>query len=264
MRSFGPIELSVDSHGVAEVVFTDAARGNPIDAEFCRGFEALSVELAAAPAVRCVYLRAEGPAFSVGGDLRLFAAHDGPLATLVQRMMASLNAGISRLQRLDAPLVAAVHGACAGGMVAIVAGCDVLVAAADARFVAAYPRIGFSCDAGASVTLPQRMGRARARRYLLLGETIDAPAALVAGLADEVVPVDSARRHARALADRLALGPTRAYGEMRRLLLDGAGMSLEERLDLEAAALSRCVASDDAKEGIAAFVAKRPPVFRGR
>lgn len=118
--------------------------------------------------VRAVLIDAEGKVFSYGGDVSVFADAGDELPGLILRWTSDLHMGIARLQRIDAPIVTAVHGVCAGGMAAFVAGSDVLVGADDAMLVAAYTGIGYSCDASASITLSRRMGLARAPRYLLL------------------------------------------------------------------------------------------------
>jgi 2-(1,2-epoxy-1,2-dihydrophenyl)acetyl-CoA isomerase len=268
------MRLSISASKVAEVVFTEAERGNPIDQAFCDDINALSAELAFAASsgsgssgeagFRAVLIRAEGKAFSFGGDLGFFHANMESLPRVILEMTSQIHPAIARLQRMNAPIVGAIHGVCAGGMASFMAGCDLLVAAEEARFVAAYAGIGFSCDAGSSIMLTRRMGLSRARRYLLLNETLDATTALAAGLADEVVPAGQLLDRARALAEKLAAGPTRAFGETRRLLLSAADQGLEVQLELEAQALARMAQTADAREGIAAFSGKRKPQFKGR
>jgi 2-(1,2-epoxy-1,2-dihydrophenyl)acetyl-CoA isomerase len=164
---------------------------------------------------------------------------------------------------MDAPIVAAVQGVCAGGMSGFIAGCDVVVAAENAKFVAAYAGIGFSCDASSSITYSRRMGLGRTRKFLLLNETLDASSALAAGLVDEVVPAMDLTARAEAIATQLAAGPTRAFGEMRRLLLSAQNQPLETQLELEAQALARVAGGADAREGLSAFATKRKPIFTG-
>jgi 2-(1,2-epoxy-1,2-dihydrophenyl)acetyl-CoA isomerase len=252
------------SAGVAHVAFTDAARGNPIDGRFCRELAAVANEISSRADVRAVLLTAEGKAFSYGGDVSMFVLSLETLPREIKRWTTDLHSAISRLQRMDAPIVAAVHGVCAGGMGAIVAGSDFVIASPAARFVAAYAGIGYSCDASASVTLSRRMGLARARRYLLRNETLDASAALTAGLVDEIVEPEALQPHARSLAEELARGPTRALGEIRRLFLSASDQSFETQLELEAQALARSAGTEDAREGLIAFSEKRRPSFVGR
>jgi 2-(1,2-epoxy-1,2-dihydrophenyl)acetyl-CoA isomerase len=250
--------------GVAHITLTEARRGNPIDGRLCHEFAVVATELSSRDDVRAVLLTAEGPAFSYGGDIRLFLASLDDLPREIKRWTTDLHSAIARFQRMDAPMVAAVHGVCAGGMTAIVASCDIVVASPAARFLAAYAGIGYSCDASASVSLSRRMGLARARRFLLRNETLDAAAALATGLVDELAEPEALHAAARGVAEEFARGPTRALGEIRRLLLSASDQPLETQLELEAQALSRMAGTEDAREGIRAMAEKRPPAFVGR
>ena len=258
---FRQLRLDVDA-GLARLTFCDAARGNPIDAALCAEICEAATLLSEDSSVRCVLVAAEGNAFSYGGDISSFTGDLDSLPKNIKRWTTLLHSGIARLQRGDAPIVAAVQGVCAGGMAAFVAGADIVVAAPDARFVAAFAGIGFSNDSGSSIMYTRRMGIARARRFLLLNETLDAPAAVAAGLADEVAEDHLAR--AEAIARQLAAGPTKAFGEMRRLFTSVEDQPLETQLELEAQALARCAATEDARGALLAFAEKRRPVFAGR
>lgn len=261
--TFRQLRLNVED-GLARLVFTDAARGNPIDAGLCAELSEAAILLSEDRSVRCLLVTAEGRAFSYGGDIASFTADLDSLARNIKRWTTTLHSAIARLQRMDAPVVAAVHGVCAGGMAAFVAGADMLVASEDAKFVAAYAAIGFSNDAGSSIMYARRMGIARTRRFLLMNETLDAAAAAAVGLVDEIVAGDALHARAEAIARRLAEGPTLAFGEMRRLLATVEDQPLETQLELEAQALARCAGTQDAREGLTAFAERRKPVFKGR
>ena len=248
---------------LARLSFTQAERGNPIDGTFCAEFGAVANEISCDSAIRAVLITAEGKAFSFGGDVGMFVQNLDQLPLMIKRWTADLHMGIARMQQMDAPIVAAVHGICAGGMAAVIAGSDFVVAEEGTRFVAAYAGIGFCNDAGSSVMYSRRMGIARARRFLMMNETLDARGALAAGLADEVVAPDELATRAEAIARQLAAGPTRAYGEMRRLLNSVEDQPLAAQLELEAQALSRIAGTADAREGLTAFAEKRKPRFTG-
>lgn len=250
--------------GIARLTFTDPARGNPIDGRFCAEMADVAADLATDRAVRCILVAAEGRAFSYGGDIASFVDRKDDLPRLILSWTTTLHSAVARLQRIDAPIVAAVHGMCAGGMAGFVAGCDLVLASEKASFYAAYPGIGFSCDAGSSIMIARRMGPGRARRFFLLDEKLNAAEARDAGLVDELVGGDALAERAEAVAARLAAGPTRAYGEMRRLLLSVTDQPLDTQLEREAQALARCAATADAQEGFAAFLSKRTPEFQGR
>lgn len=260
--AFEQLRLTVDA-GLARLTFTDSARGNPIVAVLCAEMAEAAIQLSEDPDVRCVLIAAEGKAFSYGGDIGSFVGDLDELPRNIKRWTVGIHSGIARLQRMDAPIVSAVQGVCAGGMAAFVAGSDIVIAADDAKFVAAFAGIGFSNDSGSSIMYARRMGVARTRRFLLLNETLDASAALAAGLVDEVTSLDDFAARAEAIAQQLASGPTRAFGEMRRLLLSVQDQPLETQLELEAQALARSAATADAREGLTAFAAHRKPVFLG-
>lgn len=249
--------------GVATVNLCDSRRGNPVDDRFCRELAEMADQLTNDPTVRSILIRANGDVFSVGGDLKSFECDQSAWPANIRRLTALLNTAVVQLQQGDAAVVAAVQGVCARGMVSLTAGCDYVIASPTARFVAAYAGIAFSCDVGASVVLPQRMGLARARRFLLFNETLAADAALATGLVDEVIEGADLHVRATAVAARLANGPTRSFGEIRRLMLSALHLTLEAQLAAEANALARMVATDDVAKGLAAFSARRQPHFKG-
>jgi 2-(1,2-epoxy-1,2-dihydrophenyl)acetyl-CoA isomerase len=261
--SFKQLSLSVEN-GLARLTFTNPAKGNPIDAVLCAEICEAAILLSENPTVRCVLVTAEGKSFSFGGDISSFVGNLDGLPANIKRWTTTLHSGIARLQRMDAPIVSAVQGVCAGGMSAFVAGSDIVVAADNAKFVAAYAGIGYSNDAGSSIMYARRMGIARTRKFLLLNETLSAAEALGVGLVDEVVAFDALYLRAEAIAQQLAAGPTKAFGEMRRLLTSVEDQPLEAQLELEAQALARAAGTADAREGLTAFAEKRAPVFVGR
>jgi 2-(1,2-epoxy-1,2-dihydrophenyl)acetyl-CoA isomerase len=260
--AYQAIELSV-ADGLARLTLNQPAEGNPFNARFCRDVKDAACELSSRADVRAVLLRANGKFFSVGGDVRMFAQHLDELPRLIRDWTADLHVGLARLLRMNAPIVAAVHGTAAGGAVALIASCDLVYCARSAMLGAAYSQIGYSCDAGSSFALASRMGIARARRFLILGEMLTAEQAGQAGLVDHVVDDQAVVAEAEKAALRLSQGPTRAYGEIRRLLSRALGRELEAQLEEEAQASARVAGSHDAREGITAFVEKRRPKFRG-
>lgn len=261
--SYKSIDLTV-AQGVAYVVLNQPNLGNPFNEIFCEELAQLANELASRPDIRSILLKANGKFFSVGGDIGMFSRNLDELPYLIKKWTTTLHMGIARLARLDTPIIAAVHASAMGGAVAMLAGCDLVYSARSAVFGSAYSSIGYSCDAGASFALASRMGLARARRYILLAETLSADEALQAGLVDFVVDDSVVIAEAEAAALRLANGPTRAYGEIRRLFKTSLCQGFEAQLEDEAQALSRLGGSLDAREAITAFTQKRKPLFQGK
>jgi len=261
---FKTIDLSI-TDGLARLTLNQPDSGNPFNAQFCSEFsQAANLLTARKSEVRAVLLSANGKFFSIGGDIRMFMESIDTLSASIIEWTSTLHMGIARLKRLDAPLIASVHGICMGGGVALVSNCDMVYAGKSARFGAAYPQIGYSCDAGASFGLVSRLGIARARRFMLFNEMLGAEDAMACGLADMVVEDDALAMTAEKAAVRLANGPTRAFGEIRRLVDKALRQPLETQLEDEAQALAGCAGSADAREGLTAFVEKRAPNFKGR
>ncbi len=256
--------MRIDREGsLARLTFIQPERGNPIDGTFCAEFCDVANELSGDSSVRAVLISAEGKSFSFGGDVAMFVENLDRLPLMIKHWTSDLHMGIARMQQMDAPIVAAVHGICAGGMVALIAGSDIVVAEPGARFVSAYAGIGYCNDAGASIMYSRRMGIARGKRFLLMNETLDAEAAVAAGLADEIAPAAELGARAETIARQLAAGPTKAFGEIRRLFSTVEDQPLAAQLELEAQALSRISGTADAREGLNAFVEKRKPQFTG-
>ena len=249
--------------GLAIVNLAQPARGNPFDGDFARDTRQVFSDLWNATGLRAVLMRADGPNFSFGGDLKTFHPVRANLAPLVRQWTADLHMGLQRAWHLPVPIVCAVQGYAMGGGVALLAGCDVVVAGQSAKFGSAFAQLGFSCDSGSSATLSARMGPARAKRFVLLAEVLKADEALAAGLADRVVADDRLQAEALELATQLAEGPTLAYAQIKRLFLRAGGAQLEAQLEDEAHTLARISSTADAQEGIAAMIEKRKPVFRG-
>jgi 2-(1,2-epoxy-1,2-dihydrophenyl)acetyl-CoA isomerase len=250
--------------GIATVTLTQPARGNPLDGDFTRDFKQVFLDLWNEPSLRAVLLRAEGPNFSFGGDLKKFYPDRANLAPLVRLWTSDLHMGLARAWQLPVPIVCAVQGFAMGGAVAVIAGCDVVVAGQSARFGSAFAQLGFSCDSGSSATLTFRMGPARARRFVLMAEVLSSADASLAGIVDVVVADDELAGAARKIAADFAAGPTLAYGEIKRLFMRAGTRQLEAQLEDEALTLARVAASADAQEGIAAQIERRKPSFQGK
>lgn len=250
--------------GVATITFTQPARGNPIDGDFCRAFRQAALELWNTAGLRVVHLRAEGANFSFGGDIKAFYPERERLGGKVREWTADLHTGLVRFWQLPVPVVAEVQGFAMGGAVGVLAGCDVVYAGQSAKLGSAFAQLGFSCDSGSSMTLTARMGAARARRFTLLAEVLKADEAREAGLVDFVVADGELSAQALQQVQRFSTGPTQAYGEIKRLFLRAGTQAMEAQLEDEALTLARVSGTADAQEGIAAMAERRKPAFRGR
>ncbi len=256
-------ECSVDD-GLVHIILNQPDRGNPIDGDFCREFGQAIAELSERADARAVLLSARGRLFSVGGDLMALVKQGDALPGTIRAWTADLHVAIARMVRMRAPVVAAVHGNVAGGSVSLMAAADLIVMAESARISAAFSKIGFSPDSGSTTTVTRRIGVARARRFFLLGETLDAATALSLGLVDVVVADGAVQAEAARIARELAAGPTEAFGAIKRLFSQTSDRSFESQLEEEAVTLAAISRTADAQEGVRAFVEKRKPVFSGK
>jgi 2-(1,2-epoxy-1,2-dihydrophenyl)acetyl-CoA isomerase len=170
---------------------------------------------------------------------------------------------IQALRRMHKPVLASVHGACAGAGFSILCATDLAIAADDARFSLAYTGIGASPDGGSSYFLPRLVGYKKAMELTLLPDLFDAATAKSLGLVNWLVPAAELTAETAGIAKRLANGPTRAYGEAKRLFNDSPGRSMETQMEEELFAFARCARTQDFADGVAAFVEKRKPNFKG-
>jgi len=216
------------------------------------------------PEIRAVLISGAGKIFSGGGDLKDFISKGDQLPYHIKEITTYLHAAISRLTRMDAPVVAAVHGAVAGAGMSIAIACDIVVAAETTRFMVAYTRAGLVPDGSSTYFLPRIVGLKRALELTLTNRMFSAQEALQWGLITRVVPDNELLAQARAIAVQLAAGPTRAYGISKRLLHSGWMETLETQMENESQAIANSARTLDAREGITAFLEKRPPKYKGK
>lgn len=219
---------------------------------------------AADPSVRCLVLTGTGKAFSAGGDVELFAAFQDEGPGRFMELAIGLHALIATLRRAPKPVVAAVNGVAAGAGFSMALACDVAVAASSARFTLGYQNIGLSPDGGMTFFLARALGTQRAMEMTLFSKVLSAKEAAAWGLVHEVFPDAEFAAQTAALASLLAAGPTLAYAKAKELYNRALSQPLEAQLEEERQNISRCAGSHDFREGIRAFLEKRPARFEGR
>ena len=257
------MRLTVED-GLATLCLARPDVRNAIDLRFAEDLLVAARRVAADRAVRALLICGDGPALTVGGDLEFISEHaHEDLGALLRTMTTPYHAAFTTLAQLDVPIVTAAHGAVAGGGLGLVFAGDIVVASDDARFVSAFAALGLSGDGGGTWHLPRRIGPARAAEVYLENRPVSAAEALEWGLVNEVVAADELRSRATQRAQRLAAGPTRAFGAMRRLLRDSWSSSLSDQLAAETDTISRIAATADARSALSAFQAKRRPTFEG-
>jgi 2-(1,2-epoxy-1,2-dihydrophenyl)acetyl-CoA isomerase len=215
--------------------------------------------------VRAVLLTGAGRAFCAGQDLstRKLNAGAAPIDLAVS-LGSNYNPLVRRLRELPKPVVCAVNGVAAGAGANIALACDLVIAARSASFVQAFSKIGLIPDSGGTFFLPRLVGSARAMALALLGDKLTAEEAAQWGLIWKVVDDDALASEATAIAKRLAAGPTKGYGLIKKALAMSPTNTLDAQLDLERDLQRQAGFTDDYREGVAAFMQKRKPAFKGK
>jgi 2-(1,2-epoxy-1,2-dihydrophenyl)acetyl-CoA isomerase len=215
---------------------------------------------AAADEVRAVVITGAGRGFCAGQDLREFQESPGDIR---ERLEETYHPNIRAIRALEKPVIAAVNGPAAGAGLSLAVACDVRIASAAATFVPGFVGIGLVPDSGGTWFLHRLLGFARAFEWMTSNRRLSVDEALEWGLVSEVVPAEGFAERVAELAAWWGALPTRAVGGTKRLFEHAHGASLEEQLALEAELQHAATGTSDFAEGVAAFLEKRPPAFRG-
>lgn len=249
--------------GVAHVTLNRPDAANAINLELAQELYDAMLRCDEDPAARAVLLGGSGKMFCAGGDLKTFAARKDDLPAHLKLLTHHIHGAVALMARMDAPVITAVNGTVAGGGLGLVFGADLVIAAESARLTMAYTRAGLSPDASTSFFLPRLVGLRRALDLTLTNRVLSAREAMEWGLVNRVVPDAELAAAATALAQEMAQGPTAAFGAAKRLLRESFTDTLETHLHAEARAIAGLSRNPDAREGIAAFLEKRAPRYRG-
>jgi 2-(1,2-epoxy-1,2-dihydrophenyl)acetyl-CoA isomerase len=266
---------------VGTLVMERRERFNAMDCEMARDFRKAGLQLARDPEIRAVVLRGYEGVFCSGADLKYIRAGGDPqglgylspqarevprgYGEVFKQILEYLHSTISEVRRSAKPWIAAVDGVAAAGGFGIAMCCDLVVASARASFEWAYGKTALTGAESSTFMITRLLGFRRAMELALLNPRLDAAAALQAGLVNRVFPNDSFDAEVKALAQRVAAGPTRSFAVTKMLLNQAAGIDrLDFHLDQELENLARSADSEDFREGLEAFFVRRPAVFRGR
>jgi len=255
--------------GIATVTLNRPQALNALNGAMTEGLTAALQAVERDDAVRCVVLRGAGDHFMAGGDIKFFVDQFAQKTGEDRRQtfeafVHAVHPVIRSLRRMRKPVIASVHGACAGFGLSLSAACDLTIAAEDAYFTLAYVNIATSPDGSSTYFLPRLVGLKTAMEIALLGDRFDAATAQARGLVNRVVPAADLAAETAKLAKRLAAGPTHAIANTKALLNASLGNSLEAQMAAEAASFADCAMTADMGDGIRAFVEKRRPNFTGK
>ncbi|PYM04251.1 MAG: enoyl-CoA hydratase [Candidatus Rokuibacteriota bacterium] len=249
---------------VATITLNRPDAYNALNLALGRDLFAAALEVDEDPGVRCVVITGAGKAFCGGGDVKDFAEALPRIGVLVKELTTYVHGAVSRLARSPKPVIIAVNGVAAGGGLSLALSGDLILAAESARFTMAYSKIGATPDGSSSYFLPRLIGIRRALELYLTNRVLSAKEALEWGLVNRVVPDAELGSATRALARELAQGPTKAFGAAKLLFHQSTHESLETQMELESQAIAASGHTEDFREGVTAFSAKKTPTFRGR
>lgn len=250
--------------GVAYITLNRPEAANALNLELTQELFSVVLRCDEDPDIRAVLISGAGPMFCVGGDLKSFTEQGDQLPHHLKELTTYLHAAVSRMARMDAPVVAAVHGFAAGAGMSLACACDLAVAAESARFTMAYSNAGLTPDGSSTYHLPRLVGFRRAMELTLTNRQLSAQEAEEWGIVTRVVPDEDLFKNATELASQLAVGATKALGSAKRLLHMSWTEGLETQMEHETQTIAEMARTGDAREGIAAFMEKRPVEFTGK
>ncbi|WP_439572086.1 enoyl-CoA hydratase/isomerase family protein [Phreatobacter sp.] len=258
----GPPAVILEQHGAVALIRLNRPRQlNVLDPALGRGLVAAVGEAAADDSIRAVVLAGAGRSFCAGGDLSVFHSDPDRAPEAAGELIDLFHTALRGIAIMPKPVIAAVQGPVAGGGFSLAVACDLVIAAEDASFLAAYTRLGTSPDGGLTWSLASLVGRRRALDLVLTNRRLDAATALAWGLVNDVVPADAVEARALSLAATFETASAATTAAVKRLVGDAPARSFDAQLDAERASFVARAATADFREGIAAFIKRRAPVF---
>jgi 2-(1,2-epoxy-1,2-dihydrophenyl)acetyl-CoA isomerase len=255
--------LFTKEEGIATITFNRPGRLNAVTDAMRTEVYRIATELRSDDGVKVLIITGAGEAFSSGADTgELTADYSGPIEPYI--LKRPFGWWILPVRYFPKPTIAAIPGIAAGTTCSLALACDFRIASEKARFSMVFVRRGLIPDGGATYYLPRIVGASKALELMLMGDTIDAREAERLGIVSRVVPHDELMNAARELAMRIAKGPSVAVELIKRGVYKGLDSDLESGLDYESLAQRICFQTEDFREGVASFIEKRQPQFKGR
>jgi 2-(1,2-epoxy-1,2-dihydrophenyl)acetyl-CoA isomerase len=255
--------LLTEEAGAVLTVQLNRPKANALDERMVDELLDVLKRAAGDEAIRCLVLTGAGRTFSAGQDIGIILERQGTIS-FREHLQRTYNRVIMRMRQIEKPIVGAINGAAAGAGLGIALATDIRLAAESARFVFGFTGIGLTADSGTSLSLPLLVGLSRATEMAFTNEPLSAERALAYGLVNRVVPDSDLPAAVAETAARLASGPTRALGLTKRAFNRGILGSLERALDYESYLQDIACRTQDHREGMQAFLEKRPPKFLGK
>ena len=246
---------------IATITLNRPAQLNALNVDLAFALDEALARAAQDADVRVVCLKGAGRAFMAGGDVSMFAENFAAAPDTIGELISIFHGIIKRIKTMPKPVIAVLHGAVAGGGLGLALACDVAIAADQCVLMAAYTKLGTSPDGGTTWSLTRAIGTRRAMDMIMLNDPIHAETALAWGLVNRVVPFADLEAESLAYAKRFVAGSFGAQAAVKALVYAAAEQSFEAQLDLERTSFMERAATADFREGVTAFLEKRPPRF---
>ncbi|HEX7720640.1 MAG TPA: enoyl-CoA hydratase [Pyrinomonadaceae bacterium] len=251
--------------GIVTITLNRPERLNALAGHMRRDLAEALEEAGSDPHIRVVVLAGEGRAFCAGGDVHFMAelVERGDTEEFA-RLLGAARRVVLTIRQMTKPVIASIEGACAGAGFNLALACDLRIASSTATFSQSFVKLGFHPDWGGSYFLPRMVPSNIACELFFLGDAIDASTALRLGIINRVFAPEELASETRKLAERLRDGPAVSIAAAKHAVYAGEQDSLEQMLQYEVEAQLRCFESEDGREGVRAFLEKRPPKFTGK
>jgi 2-(1,2-epoxy-1,2-dihydrophenyl)acetyl-CoA isomerase len=251
--------ILIDIQGGVMALTLNRPKANAFNFEMIEALQTALKQAGRDTGVRCVLLTGSGSVFSAGQDVKDFQQAEGE--SFRGHLQRTYNPLILQIRRLEKPVLAAINGSVAGAGLGLALACDIRVAADNARLIVGFLGIGLAPDSAVSLFLPLLAGLGRAAEHAFTNQPISAEQALRWGLVNRVVPAAELEKSAQEMAESLAQGPVHAMGLAKRAFNKAVLGNLEQVLDYEAHTQDIAGKGAEHKEGVAAFLEKRPPRY---
>ncbi|MEH7512107.1 enoyl-CoA hydratase [Gottfriedia acidiceleris] len=213
------------------------------------------------PEIKAIVLKGAGRSFSAGGDVKTMG---NVTPNAVYEHIGILNTVIKTIREIEKPVIASVHGFAAGAGFNLALACDLIIAADDSKFALSFSQVGLISDGGGSYFLPRLIGPYLAKQFFFTAEPVFAERLYQLGMINTLVPPENLAEETVKFANKIAAGPGKANGMMKKLINQSFTSSLDEMLELERITQPLMVATEDHQEGVAAFKEKRKAIFTGK
>ena len=251
--------------GVANICLSRPKQYNSLNQTMAEDLFKVSLECDDNPKIRSVLMTGSGEdAFCAGGDVHSFHKYGNKTSSHLKEVTTTLHGAISRISRMNAPLIVAVNGVAAGAGFSFVGFADIAIASTNATFVSAYSKIGLTPDGSSTYFLPRIIGTRRYTELILTNRVLSANEALDWGLINKVVDLKDLKDEANNLAKKLASGPSLAFGKLKNLVNNSFLDSLEGQMEYESRMIAESAKTKDGINGIEAFVNKKSVIFKGQ